>query len=158
MSVVSTIYDTLVDWTEVDEEAGMVSVSITYGGNRFVGTAFLHPHDKDFFSHKVGRQIATSRARTKALKHEYEKAKMTYNNKYTFYQEVLGFGSKAPAEVDPTGALLRNVIRAERRTAFLKEAIEREEANLRNYLEGQAKAISSILRFRNKDKEKDNNN
>lgn len=158
MSIVSAIYDTLVDWVEADEENGMVTVALTYNGTQYIGSSYLHPSDKDFFSYKVGRQIATSRARTKALKTEANKAKQVYDNKYTFYQEVTGFGSRTPAEIDPTGVLLRNVMRAQRRADYLKNAVAREETNLRNYLEGQAKAIASIKRFREKNKEQDNNN
>lgn len=156
MSVVSAIYDTLVDWVEANENTGTVTASLTFNGHTCTGSAFLHPEDKDFFSYKVGRQIATSRARIEILKIEVNKAQQTFNNKTTFYQEVLGFGSKTPADVDPTGAFSRNVMRAGRRLDSLKDALENEEANLRNYLEGQAKAIASIKRFRSKGQ--DNNN
>lgn len=155
MSIVSAIYDARTTWVIADTEKGEVSVGLEFSGNQYSGHARLHPNDKDFFSYKVGRQIATSRARIQILRAEMNKAKQTYNNKYAFYQEVTGFGSRAPAEIDPTGTLLRNVIRSQRRVDFLKEALNDEENNLRDYLEGQAKAIASVQRFRNKDR--DNN-
>ena len=58
------------------------ALAIEYDGLSFMGYSQCHPQDNDFASARVGYNIALSRARISALKHEYNKAKERYNNKY----------------------------------------------------------------------------
>lgn len=148
MSAISAIYNAPII-KRVYEELN-VTVAIKYNGKTFTGNAQCHEDDKDFMSKKVGHAIALSRARIKALTYEHENAKVIAENKYRLYQEVLGYGYKAPSVVDPTGLFFRNVIRAVTREDKLAKALNKERENLKNYIDGQAKALVSIKRFRNK--------
>jgi len=67
MSAVTAIYNAPVVGKAVLPESGEVSIIIQYRGRLYQGVALLHPEDKDFFSEKVGCNIALARARIEAL-------------------------------------------------------------------------------------------
>lgn len=154
MSVVTAIYNAPIANKIIDVTHNTVQVNINYNGKSYIGIARLHPNDKDFFSRKVGYNIALSRARLSAMKAELKAARIELNRRYDFYQEIIGYGKFSPAEVDPTGRVYYGITRLFQRTTQLKKAIKKEENSLRMYLQGQQKAIKSIKQFR----AKDNNN
>jgi hypothetical protein len=150
LSVIQAIYKAPVKI--VSQGSDSMIVAITYQNQDYWGWSSLHPDDKDFFSEKVGYNIAKSRARKKALKAEKIKIEKELRIKKQLYSEIIN--QKNPAEVDPTGAMRHNIEHCEARLKALRSAISAEEVNFHNYLEGQAKAISSVKRMR----EKANNN
>lgn len=156
MKLLDAIYHapTLVN---VSEENNKVDVHILYRDKLWKGSAYLHPEDKDFFSAKVGKRIALSRARTKILKYEENRLKELCKQRELFYTEVRGYGSKNQAEVDPTGAFIRNLDRCFIRYNAVKEAISKEENSLKNYLEDYKKAIGTVKKMRESQNKVNNN-
>lgn len=61
------VYEAPVVKEERNTEAGITKVTILIEDEEFTGTAKLHPDDADFDSKRVGRKIALSRARIRAL-------------------------------------------------------------------------------------------
>lgn len=150
MKLVKAIYKAPVIVKEYCEEHGTTLVAIHYKGKGFYGTAILNKQDEGFYSKKVGYNIALSKARIQALKYFYKEEESKLNSRKQFYQEVLGFGAKTFAEVDPSGAFNRNIKRIESRLSAIKSALDREEDMLNKYIIGQDKAIESVKRFRRK--------
>jgi hypothetical protein len=150
MNLIKSIYNTPFE-VDVSEKVGCVIVYIKHNGLVYSGMSCIHDEDSNFFSEKVGFTIALSRARISILEDELKKAREKYENKIRYYDEVLGYGAKIPAEVDPTGAFKQNIDRAESHIRSLRSAIKSEKASLRNYLDGHTKAIESVKRFREKD-------
>lgn len=134
------------------EDIGVVLVFFEYNGRRYIGDAALHHEDKDFYSKKVGYNIALSKARQEVLKDEYIRELNKLNEKKNFYNEVLGFGSKEASDIDPTGSFKKNLVRSQRRVSDIAEVLKNERKYLQKYLEGHAKAIASVKKLRNKDK------
>ena len=132
----------------VDDISSTIHAHIFYNGQWYRGEARLHPEDENFFSEKVGKTIALSRARQQALKEVLHEATVIADIKYQMYQEITGYGSKAPAEVDPTGAMLLNTQRALLRVKTLKEQLLNEQANLSEYLQDQVKALRIVKKIR----------
>lgn len=150
MKLIKSIYKAPVVVKEYCEEQGITFVIINYNGKNFYGTAILSKQDEGFYSKKVGYNIALSKARIQALKYSYEKEKNKLNTRKQFYQEVLGFGAKTSAEVDPSNAFHHNIARIESRLSAIKSALDKEEDMLNKYIVGQDKAIESVKRFRRK--------
>ena len=92
MSIVSAIYKAPVVGRVVMPDAGEVSVLIKYNGHLYQGVALLHPEDKDFFSEKVGYNIALSRARIEALEDFLIDVSYEAQLKQQMYLEVTKFG------------------------------------------------------------------
>ena len=156
MSAVKAIYQAPREFDiYTDDYCSTVSATIFYGGRFYMGTAFLHPEDEDFFSEKVGKTIALSRARQEALKVAINEAQVIAKIKYQLYQEVIAYGSKSSAEVDPTGAFLTNVNRALNRVDFLKKALASEQDSLAAYLKDHKSALDTVKAMRAR-KAKDN--
>lgn len=151
--MIKTIYN-LEPTCRVYPEGGGCHVWITYNNHTFHGEAHITPSDKDFFSEKVGLHIAHSRAIISALKFASRQSKLIYDTKYQMYQEAVNYGTRPPAEVDPTGAFLRKVILAEKNYRRLQKAIKREEKNLNFYLQGQDKMVRIIKTKRQMDEKK----
>ena len=147
MSAIKAIYKAEKQFV-VDDISSTIYAHIFYNGQWYQGEARLHPEDKNFFSEKVGKTIALSRARQRALKEVLREATVIANIKYQMYQEITAYGSKAPAEVDPTGAMLLNTQRALLRVKTLKEQLLNEQANLSEYLQDQAKALRIVKKIR----------
>ena len=155
MKLISAIYDAPVYITNYNEN--YVGVAIFYDGHNWTGRAYLHPEDKDFYSPKVGRRIALSRARIKIMQYELKKMDEAIKQRELFYREVCGYGSKDYMEVDPTGSFRKNITRNKLRYEELLKKKEYEVRHLKNYLEGQRKAIATVKRMRASE-QKDNNN
>ena len=154
MSAIKAIYKAEKQFV-VDDISSIIHAHIFYNGQWYRGEARLHPEDENFFSEKVGKTIALSRARQQALKEVLHEATVIADIKYQMYQEVTAYGSKAPAEVDPTGAMLLNTQRALLKVQTLKEQLLDEQANLNEYLKDHAKALRVVKRMRS-EKAKDN--
>lgn len=150
MSAVKAIYRAPVVGKGVMPDAGEVSVIIKYNGRIYQGVALLHPEDAEFFSEKVGYNIALSRARIEALKDTLIDVKTEARIKEQLLDEVTRFGEFRGCEdmYDPTHMFRQNVIKAITRVETLEEAIKKEEKILHNYLEGQDRALDSVKRYR----------
>lgn len=132
----------------VEEESREVHAFIHYSNQVYYGVAKCHPEDKDFFSEKVGKTIALSRARINALSSIIEDLTKELNIKIQTYREIQGYGSKSTAEIDPTGAFIRNIMRTERRLYHLQRTLKKMELNFNEYLKDQKKAISTVKKMR----------
>lgn len=150
MNLVKAIYKAPVTTKDYQEENGITNVTIKYKNHTFSGTALLSKLDEGFYSKKVGYNIALSKARIAALKYYYKQETDKFNSRNQFYQEVLGLGAKDSAEVDPSGAFNRNMMRIKGRAAAIKESLDKEKDMLHKYIKGQNKAIESVKRFRQK--------
>lgn len=148
MSVVSAIYKAPMVAEAVDENIGDTIIGILYDGKLFTGNAKLAENDKGFYSYRVGRNIALSKARMNAMNYEIKKSRKEMEYRYDFYQEVTKYGKVSPAEVDPTGNFYRAIVRYTTRISALKEALKKEKSNLKAYLENQEKALSIVRNFR----------
>ena len=151
MKLIKSIYRAPVTDKYYEEIYGTTIVRIKHDGKIFTGLALLSEEDKGFYSKKVGYNIALSKARINALDFYYKQEKRKYAERYLFYQEVMNFGGKPVAEIDPTGSFSKNLMHLQTRVAVIKEVLDKEKKILRTYLEGQDKAIKSIKRFREKE-------
>lgn len=146
MNIIKKIHKVPISHLCVEDK--LTTVTLFYKGKMYSGTAQLHPDDSEFFSERVGKTIALSRARIAILKDEYEQVKSTYKSKCQFYQEVLGCGAKTVADVDPSGAFLLNIKRTQERMKRIKSALDKEKKELNEYLKGQKRLISVTQRYR----------
>lgn len=142
-----------VRYDNVDDFGGTM-VIYRHHGKMYSNSAWCHTADLDIYSPKVGRTIATMRVRVDILQDMVAELQQEVKNKQRMYNEVLGYGSKEPAEVDPTSAFKRNIEHAEGRLKKYEAALELAEASLRNYLEGQAQFAKSIRAMRAKAEDK----
>lgn len=133
-------------------ECGQCIVYIQVQGKNYHGIALLAPEDKDFFSEKVGLNIALSRARINALKDLVKQNRNTANIRYQMYQEAIHYGQKSPEEVDPTGEFLISITKAQNRKNQAKVALKTEKIKLDNYLKDQNDMVRKIKRIRDKAK------
>lgn len=134
MSAITSIYAAPVTHERIPKSWGTTYVSIKYNGKCYLGTTMCDYKNREFFSERVGRRIALSRARTQALQEAYESANNEANIKERMYREVLNFGSGNPDELDPTGTFWRNTFKARTRANDLRLALDNEKACLKNYL------------------------
>lgn len=150
IKVAKAIYNAPLYSTYYDPDNGNTIIWIKYENHIFQGDASLHKDDEGFYSQKIGYNIALSRARQKALTWALGREVTRYDMKNIFYQEVLGYGRKESAEIDPTGAFKRNLERSQSRIAALEKIIKDEKKWLTGYLVGQDKALESVKRLRRK--------
>lgn len=143
MSVVTAIYKAPITHEFHSKIRNGYHLYIKYDGKKFAGRAYLSPEDKDFYSSRIGRNIALSRARMNAMNYEIKKSRKEMEYRYDFYQEATKYGKVSPAEVDPTGSFYRAITRYTTRISALKKALEKEKSNLNTYLENQEKALYS---------------
>ena len=71
-----------------DFDTGISEVVVQHLGKKFIGTAKLHPDDKDKVSNYTGCQIAEMRATIKALKYERKIAKNKSDMALDFIKSV----------------------------------------------------------------------
>lgn len=148
MSVVSAIYKAPIVTEVIDENIGDTIIGILYDGKLFTGNAKLAENDKGFYSYRVGRNIALSKARMNAMNYEIKKSRKEMEYRYDFYQEATKYGKAGPAEVDPTGNFYHAITRYISRISVLKKALKTEETNLKTYIKNQTKALSIVRKFR----------
>jgi hypothetical protein len=162
MSIATAIYKAPIVGKAVLPDAGEVSVIIQYNHRLYEGVALLHPEDQDFFSEKVGTNIALSRARIEALEDALIDLKTEAQVKAQMYLEVTRFGQEGDYTFfDPTDMFYQNQRKAQERAESLSRIIKKEKLILSKYLEGQARALESVKRFRarqNETLEKDEEN
>lgn len=148
MSVVSAIYKAPIVTEVIDENIGDTIIGILYDGKLFTGNAKLAENDKGFYSYRVGRNIALSKARMNAMNYEIKKSRKEMEYRYDFYQEATKYGKAGPAEVDPTDNFYHAITRYISRISALKKALKTEETNLKTYIKNQTKALSIVRKFR----------
>lgn len=149
--IIKTIYN-LEPECEAYNDIGVCKVYLTFQGERYCGTAQLAPEDSDFFSEKVGLNIALSRARIVLLKDLIKQTKIAANIKYQMYQEAIEYGKKSPGAVDPTEAFLKKAIKAQTKYDLLRHALKKEQRFLAGYLENQDKMVERVRLYRVKAK------
>ena len=132
----------------ISDEFNYVTAMMEYNGLCYADTAYCHDEDAEFFSVRVGKRIATYKLRIRVLTRETAIAKKEWETKNNYYREVLGFGSKEPAEVDPTGAFKRNLERAAARYHMLQNELNKQKQLLREYLEALQKSHAIVKKFR----------
>lgn len=146
MSAVTAIYNAPVVGKAILPEAGEVSIIIQYQGRIYQGVALLHPEDKDFFSEKVGCNIALSRARIEALRDTLYDTQLEAQIKQQMLNEVMRFGEFQGKNdmYDPTQMFRQNACKAITRVETLQKALSQEKERLKNYLTNHGKAIRSF--------------
>lgn len=143
MGIVKTIYNAPVVQKFITENEGRVVVAIRYNNNyKFFGAAQCAEEDMDFFSRKIGYQIALSRARIRAMRYEKEKIAEEVDWKRRICSEITR--EKKVPEVT------RNYQNAKRRLNAINKALKQELKTLDKYLTGQQKAIESVRIMRGK--------
>lgn len=156
--VVKTIYKIEPKIT-VHEQLGTCQAILEYENKLFIGNAWLSHKDIDFFSEKVGLNIALSRARIQLLKYVLNKAITNYNIRNQMYREVINNATSltftelysVEDSVDPTGRFSKNVIQAEKNVKRIRDALKKEEKGLRFYIQSQDNFIKSIKKRRSQD-------
>lgn len=141
--MVKAVYD-LQPTYEVDKHMGICRVWLTFRGTTYTGQAKLSDHDKEFFSEKVGLNIALSRARISILQDLKQQAKLIADTKYQMYQEALNYGTAAPSTVDPTGGFYKKVVKAQQNYKKVCDTFKREQKYLNKYLTEQDKMIEYV--------------
>lgn len=127
-----------------DKNPNICRVYLTFNGQRYCGAAVCSPKDADFFSQKIGFNIALSRARIKILEDMTNQAKLIAQVKRQMLFEAAQFGKVAYAIVDPTGAFFTKVTKAHNTYKKLKNALKKERKYLRDYLVDVDKTIERI--------------
>ena len=150
MGIVSSIYDAPIISKTVEDNKH-ITVVILYNGEPFVGESWLHDEDSEFYSYKVGSNIALSRARINAMKYALKRTRYELIIKKDMYNQITGYGIKDDKEIDPTGAITKNIHKTENRVYTLNRALKKEKYTLRTYIKGQNRVIQCVRRFRNKD-------
>lgn len=140
MSIVKAIYSVKPEYSYSDDGYQTIAI-IRYNGKTYMGYSFVHPDDKDFASTRVGKNIALSRARVKAMENELRREQLEFDISTRFYCKAISSADFRPIKI---------LINAKFRCQNLRAAIKKEKHNLNKYLQGQAKAIESIRRFRSK--------
>ena len=99
---------------------------ITFQGKKYHGKSFIHHDDQDFFSEKVGLNIALSRARLAALKDKYNEAKIEAKYKNRMFLEATNYSGDG-SKVDPTGAFKAKVDKANKRVRRLAKLSKKKK-------------------------------
>ena len=149
MSIVSAIYKTPIVAT-MTYENGKILVLLQYENKIYEGRAKIAPEDKDFFSERVGINIAKSRARLSMFHDAIVKAKRTAEVKNQMKKELINTSNYCWSDLDPTGCIQKSIEKSEEKINILKRAYKNEKNKLNNYLKGQTKMIESVKRHRNK--------
>lgn len=104
----------------------------------YVGEAFLHPDDKDFYSEKVGTNIALSRARLDAM----------YWLRAKIYNQIV---EETIHCYRSNGNPSRRIMSLAKQAEYVTSCINDEKRVLSDYLKGQSRAVESVKRVRAKE-------
>lgn len=141
MSIVNAIYNApVIRCSHFDDN--FTSVVIKYNGQTYKGMSYVHPDDREYFSKKVGRNIALSRARTKAMKAELKRCNVEYRERKIF--------ANLRTDLNKDFEMQTLIDRSKWRCEDLRAAIKREKHNLYKYIQGQERAVQSVKRLREK--------
>ena len=135
---------------EINPSYLKVRATAFYNGQQYIGETWCCPKDIDFFSPRIGKRIARMRLYLNILNSERQKAKAEWLGKQRYYTEVLAFGEKNPAEIDPSGAFKRNLERAAARYKKLDATYKIVAQNLNNYLASLKKSHAIVQDYRDK--------
>ena len=160
MSIISAIYKAPVKAVAVSEINGEVVVLIDFNGKLYEGVATLHPEDEGFFSERVGKNIAKSRARLTIFQDAIAEAKKIDEVKGRMIKELATIIGCDWEKIDPTGLVYQNYIKSTLNLENLRYAYKQEKRKLNNYLEGQDRMVDSVKLHRRleQEKQKDENN
>jgi hypothetical protein len=146
MSLVQSIYDAPLVHKYYEEDIGYTLMVIKWNGHEYSGSSICCEEDMEFYSKLVGYNIALSRARQDAMYDAKKDLEEEVKWKLRIYQEISNH--KIDPENPPFPKLWRNYQRACKRLESINSAIAKEEDSLAKYIEGQAKAINSVRRYR----------
>lgn len=155
MDIVKSIYNAPIKY----ESSPIIKVTyatLIYNNKKYVGIAVCHDNDLDFFSQRVGKRIAASKARAQAMRALYKEYRTRYQIKTQMYRDVSGYGIRghsirSQGQIDPTGRIYENILRDRRYMTALKQGYKNEYTSLRNYLKDLDKMIASVKKQRDKD-------
>lgn len=135
-----------------DPERGISRVTVQHRGEKYDGTASLHPKDEDKASNYTGCQIAEMRAMIKALKEERRMAKNKADMALDFVKSVECY-AKFNKDDDSAKAMYRQLNRRIREVNDLTDQINTLYFNI----EAIPLAHSKILETLDKKKSKEDN-
>ena len=127
-----------------------MTVMIEYDHHKYYGTSCCHPDDIDFYSEKVGYNIAYKRAIIQCLEMQTFEAENEWKYLKTIYSNIIMNHEETPETVDPTGRMKEALYRAEKHYKKFKKARDMARKDLKNYLEAQARVVDSLKRQRAK--------
>lgn len=151
--MLKTIYS-LTPTYRVYPDTGICLIWLTFNKKTYAGRAELSPEDKDFFSEKVGLNIALSRARISLLKDLVAQQKQIADTRMQMYLEATNYNKNKRDIVDPTGAFLTKANKAQIKYETLKSALKKEKKYLNKYIENQSRMVEIIKIHRAKGKTK----
>lgn len=145
MSIIDKIYLAPIVESIYNEQSGITTIVIEFNNKKYIGSAFLHKDDKDFYSQKVGKNIALSHARIAAMQDVYSKLLKTANEDWLHYCRIVDYNIIDFEHKN----LFYKAIRSMKKAENIKKAILKEKNNLKSYLINQDKVIKSVKRLRN---------
>ena len=106
----------------------------------------MNPDYKDFFSEKVGLNIALSRARISLLEEKKLEARKIFKARELMYREALDFNNPNLDynEIDPTGRFLKRVKKSYHLYQNFYQTLKQEQTALNNYIKELGNMIISI--------------
>lgn len=133
---------------DIDEVANDIICTLTYNGHKYVGFAFCHTEDSEFYSPIVGSTIAHYRAMIKIYDDEIARAETAAQVLWNGYKDVIYNSQTAGAPADPTGAFAKRCAAANYLVEKYKVQRDSLRQNLREYIANHEKAISSVRKMR----------
>ena len=118
---------------EVDESLGKCTVFLYYNGKAYRGCATVKQEDRDFFSEKVGLNIALHRARIELLKDILLDTIKNIKAMTQMYQAATKFNKEESMTIDPTGRFKDIIIRFEKKEKKIRAMLKQEKTSLRKY-------------------------
>ena len=125
-------------------------IKLRYQDRIYIGSATIHPNDKEFFSEKVGFNIALSRARIKIMEDVYKEAKQEALFKNRMLKEATNFGQLDISTIDPTGNFRAKVDKANKRAKKIRDALIKERKGQSIYIGSLKSMIESVRNLRAK--------
>lgn len=133
---------------EIDEVANDTICVLYYNGRKYMGFAFCHKEDTEFYSPIVGSTIAHYRAMIKIYDDEIARAEVAAQVLWNGYKDVI-YNSQTPEHpADPTGAFANRCAAAKYLVEKYKVQRESLRQSLRTYIANHEKAISSVRNMR----------
>lgn len=118
-----------------------IAIAIKYNGRKYYGSATCHPEDREFFSEKIGMNIAYLRACAEAMYAEREKAREKYESLKNFYANYRQNHA-------PSADLESAITEAEKHFHYYQRKYRESKQELKEYLHNHEKVLESLRRQR----------
>ena len=118
-----------------------IDLTIKYNGRKYIGYAICHPDDEEFFSEKVGKNIAYMRACINAMFGERAKARKEYEFLKNFYANYR-------QNHEPSADLESAIAEAEKHFHYYQRKYRECKQELKEYLLNHEKVLESLRRQR----------